>query len=172
MIENWRDIPGYEGRYQVSDQGRVRSLDRWVNGPGGERRRRGKTLRNLTDRYGYHVVPLQGGIRRKVHRLVLLAFVGPCPPGHETAHHDGNARNNSLGNLRYATSRENADDRIRHGTNVRGERQHKAKLTAENVRAIRASRGVVRQCDLASAFGVSQHNISAIQRRTTWKYLP
>ena len=78
-----------------------------------------------------------------VHRLILLAFVGPCPEGMEACHNDGNASNNNLANLRWDTHINNEKDKVLHGTNVgsrgnnKGELQGSAKLTDENVLEIR-----------------------------------
>ena len=84
IVEQWRDIPGFEGRYQVSDQGRVRSVDRYVRlvAHGVETRRlaRGKVLAPAPGTHGYPSVVLgRDGGTRAVHRLVALAFLGPPP---------------------------------------------------------------------------------------------
>lgn len=117
--EEWRDIPGYEGTYQASDHGRVRSVDRkLVNSLGYERLLRGKILR-LKDDKGYLRVQLNfGGVGKMhlVHRLVLAAFVGEAPEGMQCRHMDGYPKNNHLHNLRYGTVSENQLDRVKHGT--------------------------------------------------------
>lgn len=105
--EQWRPVVGYEGIYEVSDHGRVRSLDRF-NHIG--RRYRGRVLRPSTDRGGYQRVVLsQNGNCKtaKIHSLVLEAFVGPRPDGLHVCHGDSNPANNHLSNLRYATQSEN-----------------------------------------------------------------
>jgi hypothetical protein len=113
MAETWRPIPGYEGRYDVSDQGRVRSWLGW-----------GKPVPHVLacDRssLGYVRVTLHLSGRQStitVHRLVMQAFVGPPPEGLEVRHLDGDRTNNRLSNLRYGTASENMQDRIRHGNN-------------------------------------------------------
>ena len=117
--EEWRDVPGWEGRYRVSDLGRVESVERIVPcGDGTRTVRQCFLLPGLTPK-GYERVVLQGdGARskQKVHRLVMLAFVGPCPEGLETRHRDGDKRRNHLANLLYGTSSENTFDAVRHGT--------------------------------------------------------
>lgn len=100
----WRDVPGYEGRYQVSDTGLVRSLDR-VDSYG--RRRKGQLLRPGPQKRGHLTVSLGRHNSKQVHSLVLLAFEGPCPEGHEVLHKDHNPQNNNWNNLKYGTRSEN-----------------------------------------------------------------
>ena len=76
-----------------------------------------------------------------VHRLVLLAFVGPCPPGMETCHKDGNSLNNKLTNLRWDTPKSNTEDRRKHGRLKtpanKGSQNPHAQHTEEQVRQVR-----------------------------------
>lgn len=117
-VEEWRAIPGFEGSYEVSSHGRVRSLDRIVlHKDGNQRRCTGRVLRPNRDTRGYLRVALSSG--RPVHRihvLVLEAFVGPRPPGGSACHSDGNQLNNHVSNLRWDTQSENINDAVRHGT--------------------------------------------------------
>lgn len=102
MAEEWLDIPGYEGRYQVSNTGLVRSRKK-----GGKFR----LLSQQTDRDGYLRIALsRDSVSRGmfVHRLVMLAFVGECPPGYEVNHKDCNRADNHVGNLEYVTHQRNA----------------------------------------------------------------
>ena len=113
-IEHWLPIPGYEGKYEVSDQGRVRSL-LW-----GEPRLR----KPVKHKFGYPQVMLAGGTQYEIHRLVLLAFVGPLPAGHVTRHLDGDVTNATLSNLTYGTASENNLDQVRHGTHWEANQTH------------------------------------------------
>ena len=125
MSEEWRAIPGYEGLYEVSSEGRVRSLDRVISctrsdsaGPFG-RDLQGRELKQSTDRTGRLSVNLSRNGRarkRRVHTLVAEAFVGPRPEGLEVCHGDGDPSNNRVSNLRYGTASENWADRKLHGT--------------------------------------------------------
>ncbi|MGP5930306.1 NUMOD4 motif-containing HNH endonuclease [Corynebacterium glyciniphilum] len=119
LDEIWKPIPGYEGYYEVSDQGRVRSIERVIVRDNGMRQTvRSRVLRPALNRRGYEGVHLyRRGIGEgfSVHRLVLLAFVGPCPEGMEVRHLNGAPADNRLTNLRYGTSLENKLDIIRHG---------------------------------------------------------
>ncbi len=104
-VEQWRPIPGWEGLYQVSDHGRVRSL------------RTGKILKAGMNRRHRHVALCSGGGKSfRVHRLVMEAFVGPLPEGMEVRHLDDDPDNNRLSNLVYGTRSENMLDRVRNGT--------------------------------------------------------
>lgn len=120
-MERWRDVIGYEGLYQVSDLGRVRSVDRVVHHyRGGPCRLKGRIIRavpHVPIRYlavGLH----KDGHRRVVyiHRLVMAAWVGPCPVGHEVRHGPEGVADNSVGNLCYGTRSENMYDGRRDGT--------------------------------------------------------
>lgn len=123
MIEVWKAIPGHEGKYEASDLGRVRSLDRTlVHGNGFVRRMRGRVLRGHARLDGYVEVVLGLGARGRtkhwrIHQLVLAAHVGPCPRGFEACHGDGDRSNNRLDNLRWDTRIANAQDTIAHGRN-------------------------------------------------------
>lgn len=115
MSEVWKPVPGYEGVYEVSDLGRVRSLDR-LDAAG--HRRKGRIMRLTARPDGYVQAGLHFGGHRKqlfVHRMVLLAFVGPAPEGMEACHNDGNRTTNALTNLRWDTPSENQRDCVRHG---------------------------------------------------------
>ena len=111
-------IKGHEGSYEVSDLGRVRTIERRVaNGVGV--RRVSARLRRLYVGPGKVSVNLSRRNKpetRSVPRLVLEAFIGPCPPGHEACHNDGNLTNNRLDNLRWDSHIENIADKFRHGT--------------------------------------------------------
>lgn len=125
MVEQWRPVVGWEGLYEVSDMGRVRSTDsivderdRW----GGVRSRavKGRILSTTpVKRHGYPRLTLSRNGRRrpvKVATLVAEAFIGPRPAGMEVCHWDGDRVNSRLCNLRYDTPRANRMDSIRHGT--------------------------------------------------------
>lgn len=119
--ERWMPVPGYEGYYEVSDHGQVRSLDRWVGGPWGPGTRRiaGRPISTFLGPDGYVRTNLwrdNRGAVPLVHRLVLLAFVGPAPAGTEALHGDDDPGNPCLSNLRWGTQSENNHDRVRHGT--------------------------------------------------------
>jgi hypothetical protein len=118
-IEQWQPIPGWENCYSASDLGRIRSEDRTLELPSGQvRTYRGRILSQYVGPDGRCQVNLRvagvGGGHR-VHRLVLEAFVGPCPEGMEACHFDDDSSNNRLDNLRWDTSLANKVDMARNG---------------------------------------------------------
>lgn len=118
---HWLSVPEYEGLYEVNDHGEARSLDRVVTEVTGKKRRhRGRTLKPTILANGYHYIDFNlGGMQQRiaVHRLVLLVFVGPPPPGTEGCHGDGDPSNNHVDNLRWGTRSSNMLDAVRHGRN-------------------------------------------------------
>lgn len=113
-MEQWKDIPGYKGRYQASTAGRVRSLDREVFVDERKSKRgsfmrkcRGRILRPGPHSSGHLSVALGLGCSKMVHQLVLLTFVGPVPDGRETLHKNHKPTDNRLTNLKYGTRSEN-----------------------------------------------------------------
>lgn len=127
--ERWLPVPNWEDLYEVSDLGRTRSLDRMVRTHhNGRRFVPGRILRpGPASKYGHlRVVLCRNGETYpiQVHQLVMLAFVGPCPPGLEVRHLDSNPRNNALTNLVYGTRAENARDRVLNGTDNNARKTH------------------------------------------------
>jgi hypothetical protein len=126
--ERWHPIPDFEDSYSVSDRGRVRSEPRTVYTIDGRTYRyTRRVLRLSTTQEGRHMVTLcrdGQNYNRFVHRLVAAAFIGPCPPGLEVCHNDGDCSNDTPGNLRYDTTSENVLDSVRHGTHPQTRRTH------------------------------------------------
>ncbi|MGP9720952.1 NUMOD4 motif-containing HNH endonuclease [Corynebacterium sp. AOP40-4SA-5] len=126
--ETWKPVVGWEGLYEVSDHGNVRSLDRIVYaGSGRTRKSKGRTIAQLPMPTGHLWVHLcRDGSKDsdRVHRLVMAACVGPCPEGMEVRHIDGDPTNNRVGNLQYGTRSENMDDRVTHGTHHQTVKTH------------------------------------------------
>ncbi|WP_426716516.1 NUMOD4 motif-containing HNH endonuclease [Corynebacterium auriscanis] len=121
--EIWKPIVGYEGLYDVSNQGRVRSLDRTVPTVNGATRTvKGKILAQSNDHHGYLWVSLKDGARRSrksVHSLVMGAFFGKRPKGMDIAHMNDDPFDNRLVNLYYCTRSENMMDMVRNGGHFR-----------------------------------------------------
>lgn len=119
--EVWRPVVGWEDSYEVSDRGRIRSLDRYRRkGPRPRVLVRGRVMKPKARKNGYYEIALSSpgaGYRyRLIHRLVLEAFIGPCPRGWEGCHNDGDPAHNHLTNLRWDTFSNNKLDMVRHGT--------------------------------------------------------
>lgn len=149
--ETWRPVVGFEGLYEVSDHGRLRSLDRMATHKNGRRRLyRGRVLAPKRHPGGYVSAMLSRGGERQyflVHAIVLGAFVGPRPDGHEGCHWNGDKADNRLSNLRWATHLENEADKDRHGTR----RRRACPRGHEKVERNRRSNGKCVACHRASS---------------------
>ena len=154
--EEWRPIAGFEGYLEVSNQGRVRSLDRTTQIVAGNRvylrTHRGRVLKQAHHRDGYRYITLAGGGRlranAKVHHLVLEAFRGPRPDGADGCHANDIPHDNRLSNLRWDSHSANHADRVRRKTHcVNGH-----ELSGENVYTLttRPSERRCRECSRAS----------------------
>lgn len=183
-FEEWKAIPGWEGAYEASSDGRIRSLPRVVL------RKDGKPLKvkgciltaGVNDR-GYQRVSLPSGGKAKrfgVHQLVAMAFLTPpcgkigSRKGEFTVNHiDGNKLNNSASNLEYVTCSENVHHARRTGLlDVKGTANNKSVLADADVVEIREKyRLGARQVDLALEYGVCQTTISRVVLRKGWKHI-
>lgn len=134
----------------------------------------GRVLKPFADRDGYLRVNVltSGGNRRQVgvHALVCEAFHGPRPDGMQAAHGNGIVTDNRACNLRWATQAENEADKFTHGTAMQGTRHHSARLTEDDVRAIREASGAKLR-ELAVQYGVSEATVSQIITRKTWRHI-
>ena len=178
MEESWKAVVGYEGYYLISNIGQVRSIERRVKNRHGWVIRPSVLLRPVAHPVDGHLyVNLcrnSKGKIHKVHRLVLLAFVGPCPEGMECRHFpDQNPTNNNLDNLSWSTRTENQRDRVLNGTDERGEKSPNAKLKASDIPKIREMRhrGMLMK-DIGAVFGVSHGAISHVLSGKQWKHIP
>jgi hypothetical protein len=171
--ERWLAIPGYEGFYEVSDQGHVRSV-RHMTRAGW---RGGKLLKPFPDSDGYLRVNLSrhGVITglRPVHGLVLLAFTGPMPPGQQVRHGTGGKRDNRLANLCYGTPLEQSDDKRRDGTMACGEKQGNARFTRADVEDMRRRHAAGEsQTAIACDYGTSPTVVNRIVHGKAWRHIP
>jgi hypothetical protein len=172
--EKWADIPRFEGQYQVSNLGRVKSLQRMrktkSNGVAVHKER---ILKQSTNCNGYKFLTLsRNGVRNfyLIHKLVLISFVSPAEAGMQCRHLDGNPKNNNLKNLKWGTSQENLLDKIKHGNIPKGEKHALSKLSENDVLCIRRiyRKQNKSQSQIAKMFGVTQANISSIILQKTW----
>lgn len=106
-MEEWKPVVGHEESYEVSDLGRVRSLDREVPCFNGTRRMKGRILKPGPNNSGHVTVAIGQRNSRLVHTLVLEAFVGPRPEGCDSLHLNHNPKDNRLSNLKWGTRGEN-----------------------------------------------------------------
>lgn len=156
--EEWRPVVDWEGLYEVSDQGRVRSLDRIINFPDGRSRRaNGRVIKPWTISRGRHdCVQLKDGRRQRkvlVHVLVLETFRGPRPEGMEGCHGPGGSLDNRAVNLRWDTHGGNCLDMVTDGTHNHARKthcKHGHEFTPENTRRYTRPNGrtarVCRKC--------------------------
>ncbi len=141
--ETWRSIPGWEGLYEVSNLGRVRSVDRTVVTGLGPRRYKGRLRRVYTGDDLRPRVTFRGAYNYKVCALVLKAFVGPRPHGMEACHNNGDSTDNRLENLRWDTPSANNYDLVLHGRHIHARKTHckRGHLLAEpNLKASQTGR--------------------------------
>lgn len=175
MNEIWKPVPGYGNHYEASNLGNIRVKDRVV-----VRKHSTGSVTNFfyksrlltpckSDKLGHMVVHISVDNKKQnvfVHKMVLLAFVGPCPEGMECCHKNGNASDNRIENLRWDTHYENNQDRKRHGRYATGENHPMAKLTLEQVKTIRSSDKPIKE--LCKEFGVGLSNLHRIKNKESW----
>lgn len=170
--EEWREVVGTDGAYEVSSLGRLRSYKR--KGAGNKTRKTVPVVLTPShDRKGYlmHQVsyPTGNPNRCSLAKLVAEAFIGPRPPGLHVAHINGNKRDNRPENLKYCTAQENNLDRIVHHTMPCGPMHHQSKMTWKKVAELRR---LYAQGESFSAlgriFGLHYTSAQAIALRRTW----
>jgi len=171
-IEEWRDIPGYEG-YQASNLGWVRGCRNNRGELTDEWRVMKPTIRKSN---GYRIQTLKRDgdrkpVQKHLHQWITLAFHGPPGPRQQVRHLDGDKTHNYLSNLRYGTAQENALDKIEHGTQQRGEGHPSSKLTERDVEVIHdAISRQIPQNMIAAVFGIYPTVISKIKRGELWEW--
>jgi len=180
-VEVWKPAPGFETSHEVSNHGRIRSIDRHVTTPKGTRRCRGQVLKIELSGSGYPSIKLwRGGsaTRQTIHKLVALAFLGD-PPGkvgcrkgeYNVNHKDGDKTNNHISNLEWILSEDNRAHAMANGLILCGARHPSAKLSEKDVRDIRrqyARRGCTLD-NLAERYSITKGHIRQIIQRKAWK---
>ena len=154
--ERWLPIPGYE-HYMISNHGRVRND-------------RNMILRGGYDNRNYHIINLSiNGIKtiHKVHRLVMIAFIGPCPDNHEVHHIDSNPKNNCLSNLVYVTHKTNMQE------SMQGIKNHQAVMTPDDVRQLRYLYRTTSKSirTLSEEFDIGYSTARNIIKGVTWSHV-
>jgi hypothetical protein len=180
-METWKPIPSCIG-YEASNLGNIRSFIKKIYKKG----KKGietiiadcpqTILSPFIPKTGYKIVLIYKDKKRRhklVHRLVLEAFNGPCPPGLEACHNDGNRINNHIDNLRYDTRINNFKDKYAHGTDFNGNRNPAAKLTEDDVIIIRSiyKKRIVTYQMIAPIYGVTWGTIRDIIKRNSWRHI-
>jgi len=174
MKEIWKDIPGYEGIYIASNFGNIKRLV-------GKFCRKERLLKQTDNGKGYKRVDLsKNGISKpyRVHRIILLTFIGICPIDMESLHIDGNSYNNNLNNLKWGSKSENAKDTVKHGTNMLIKTRYlftrdnhpSAKLNSEKVILIKDMiKDGLTNIQIGKIFSVNRQTIRDIRLNRTWK---
>lgn len=173
--ERWLPIKEYSGVYEVSDMGRVRSIDRSITTSNSETKFvHGKIIRVSKNPHGYSVVKLSrnGTVKHyQVHRLVLLSFLGRENSKTVANHKNSNRNDNRLTNLEWVTQAQNMRHMVESGRSLKGEKNKSAKLTPCEVEKIKSyyKKGTETHRSIAKKFNVSHNCIGLILRGETWK---
>jgi len=170
--EIWKDIKGYEGFYQVSNFGRVKSLNRIIIHGNNTINRNGKVLKPYTSNKGYLVVDLYNGKRFavKVHRLVGLTFI-PNPLNlPQINHKDCNNQNNYVDNLEWCDNSQNQLHAYANGLHEikYGENSPRGKLTNIQAEEIRALKGKISLRKIGEIYGISHKSVLNIFNNKTY----
>jgi len=178
--EEWRDIKGYEGRYQVSSLGLIKSISRLVEYVAGYTKSvKGRTMKLCVANNGYLQIALNRDNTEKnytVHRIVAQTFIPnpdnlPC-----VLHNDDDPTNNCVSNLRWGTQQDNIDDRTKRGRTSVGESRPCSKLTEREVLEIRQLFSSTQGSSLSDRkvgkrYGVTGATIHKVRLGISWKYL-
>jgi hypothetical protein len=176
IVERWLPVVDYEGIYEVSDQGNVRSLNRHrTDSLGRSFKMKGKMMKQSDNGKGYRILGLSVGSKVTycyVHRLVARAFIGMPPEGCDVCHNNGDKADNRLANLRYDSRSNNHLDKVQHGTMRQGSKHHWSRLNEGQVVEIQdLLMAGVSQAEIARRYGVTPIVIFSINHGRTWKHV-
>jgi hypothetical protein len=165
-IEYWKDIAGYNGFYQISSFGRVKSFK--------YDKANGRILKYRKNKLGYLQISISKNKKSKtflIHRLVGIAFIPNPENKPEINHKDNDRSNNKQSNLEWNTAKQNAEHKVKQGRcNIpKGEKCTSSKLSEKQVEEIKSYKGNLSQKELGKLYGVSQANISSIVTNKSWK---
>lgn len=178
--ETWKPVKNYQGVYFVSNNGRVKSIDRYISCHKKYKRKiLGRILkiqRNPINNYEYILLRVNGKVYLNlIHRLVARAFIGICPPKHQVNHKDLNKSNNKSYNLEYLTAKENMHHMFKNKTinYQRGEDRKNSKLTNKKVIKIRKEYklGNKTQEKIANFYGIALSTCNEVIHRKKWKHI-
>lgn len=161
IIEEWKDINGYEERYQISNTGKVMN------------KQNGNILSPCNNGNSYMSVQLGRGKRFYIHRLVGQHFLSNTNDYKEMNHINGNRQDNNINNLEWCTRQENIDHKKITGTQLYGSKIYKALLNESQVLIIKRLllMNKYKQVSIAKVFNVSTKCISDIKLGYTWKHV-
>lgn len=178
FMQVWKDIKGFEGIYQISNNGEVKSLERktFNNGTKTENIIKEKILKKPLDKDGYIIYCLFKNNKRfslKAHRLVAIEFIDNPQNKPQVNHKNGIKTDNSVDNLEWVTAKENSVHATQLGLNYQlgGELHHMSKLTAKQINEIfdfYLNKNIT-QKEIARIYNVSQTQINRILNKKRWK---
>lgn len=170
--EEWRWIANCDNCWAVSNMGRVCSVKRTVRYVNGHvANYKARLLSLVPNEGGYHVVSVRINGKKTcciVSALVAEAFHGKRPEGLYVLHRNGNNKDDRADNLYYGDAKQNALDAIAHGTKAKHDRHGMAKISPDDVRAIRSLRGILAQRKIAQQFGIGQSQVQRILSGQSW----
>ena len=180
--EIWKPLRGYEGLYEVSNKGRIKSLPRnYLRKRKGRKdhivKVKGKVLKQCVGTTGYYIIRIRKDKKcktKKVHRLIAKTFLPEIKGCNIVNHIDGNRLNNSIENLEWTTHQGNSDNAIERGSiDMKGSKHYFAKLTEQDVIQIRElwRSGNYTQVEIANMFNVGRKNITKIVNRQRWTHI-
>lgn len=183
VLEEWRDIKGYEGKYQISNLGRVKTLPRVVY-CAVSRNTKTRVLKEIIHKqcdngWGYKMVSFRvdGGKPKTkyIHKMVAECFLTRKEGDTQVNHIDGNKANNKAENIEWCTASQNLQHSFDIGlrSSRKGEAVPQSKLTESNVLFIRSeySKGNITQDALAALFGVNPGTIGRVINKKRWKHI-
>lgn len=169
--EKWRPIKGYEGLYEISNYGSVKSFKKYPEG---------KIMKPKKDKDGYLHLGIRDSNRKRkfyrIHRLVAEAFIiNPKPELYDIVNHkDNDVSNNYVTNLEWCDTTYNNKHRFSHGNaSLKGENHSQALLTEEQALEIYklSWNGTLSQPEIGRMFGVSRGAVSSIKYGDTWTHV-
>lgn len=174
--EIWRDISGYKGYYQVSNKGRVRSINReFINILGRKCYAKGRVLKSRDDSYGYEYVVLTMTRKKrytvKVHRLVAKEFLVKSNNRDHVNHINGNKKDNRSCNLEWMTNAENSRHAGKMGLMPRGSSHIKSKINETTARKIKKMLSDMSIIGVSKKLNVSKYIVQDIKRNRTWRHV-
>lgn len=176
MKEIWKEIPGYECLYEVSNMGRVKALSRVIIRSDGVKQTYKESFKKPTlGKRGYYFVTLsKKGVSKKhnIHRLVAINFI-PNPKNKSQVNHiDGDKLNNNICNLEWVTNKENSNHALYSGLlDNKGSKNGMSKLSEEDVIFIKSLKNNKKHREIAKQFNVSQSTVTMILNGKRWKHI-
>lgn len=172
-MEIWKAVPGFEKYLEVSNEGKVRTIERFVSVNGGQRIQPSIELNPKVKSNGYLEISIRLGDQKRkwllVHRIVAQAFLENPLNLPQVNHKDGDKTNNSSENLEWCTSAQNCNHAVKNKLAKTEEDHYKAKLTKEDITKIREDSRLHRI--IAEDYGMARTTITAIKNNRTWKYV-